>query len=218
MKLSWVVMFMLAATAARPGRANADEWTVEPPAGWVANAELAKRLREQSKADCPVKSEAAVWVGPADSRTALLVQFCVLGSRGKPWRTLIGDFDREMMKAVAKSAGGTPAGDKPERIEGNLVIRDSMIALPSVQMQALRRYQPASDGLHVLSVTCVAPKVDVCGDSLEKSSLVIASPVALDADDGDGVFDRNHKIGIVIGILIALGVFVVIANKRKQRA
>lgn len=211
MRLSNIVLIAIAMSGIGARVAEAADWKLDPPAGWPEDPEFAKQSARYFKELCPGKSEVKAWAGPEGTFSRVVALFCVFDSNGTPYRTQIDEMDRKAMDAMTKSSGGQQGKEKPQRIEGSMVIRDSAIVLQSTQVRVLRNYQPADDGLHVLMVTCSGLDTSGCDPSLDGAYLMVANPLGLDAVRGTSPEQQQSSVRFRALISIALCVVLVFA-------
>lgn len=214
-----VASIALAATAlASPIVGKSKEWTIDPPAGWQEDAAAASKGRDRMAAQKVLKLqgiEARVW-GPAEPGTALIVQWFVLPIEDDIEHQ-IDVLDRGMVQGFAKSS---IAVDRSRQVVGSLVIRDVRIdRLHGADAKAhmVRRYQPASDGLHVLNTVCIVTSDPApCEAALNGVQFTVSNPISLH----DSI-NAAYRLGQASGGLIVFAapiLLVLYLVRRRSRA
>ncbi|HEX8114359.1 MAG TPA: hypothetical protein VF516_41800 [Kofleriaceae bacterium] len=214
----------LASTAASTALASrtvgqSKEWTIDPPAGWQEDAATERQLRDQMTAQKKIKFqgiEIRKW-SPAVEDGMLLVQWFVLPIDGNIERQ-IDAFDRGMVKGFAQSAT-TPDGSR--KVVGSMVIRDVRVDRlrgTDIQAHMVRRYQPASDGLHVLITVCdVTSDPALCDAALDGAQFTVPDPISLDGWTDAQVYRLAEVFGMLFGIAAMLLVLYVLRRRSRAR-
>lgn len=192
---------MLIALGAWSNVSVAEGWKLDPPAGWPELAGVAEQMRDGVGSVCGATLDAKAWAAPDGGTSRLMMFACVVPGVGTPYRRLIDALDRAWIPKLAAKTNTKQESEKPERVEGSLVIRDAMIANSRGRMRVLRIYQPADDGLHLVLAMCAGFDTSGCDASLDSADLVVASPVGLDAVRGTPL-EEKLSLREVLGGLI----------------
>jgi hypothetical protein len=217
-KLGLVVSIALASTAlASPGRGPSKEWTIKPPAGWLENADVARKARELASFKVkPQEFEVWVWNPPVRAEV-LILQWLVLPIDGDI-EDEIDAFDHGMVKAFAKSS---IAVDRSRKVVGSMVIRDVRIDRlqgKEITVRVVRRYQPAVDGLHALVAICMVPSDPAaCDATLDGMQFTVPDPISLH-ESLNAAYQLGRAAGKLIIVLAPLLVLYVIRRRSRARA
>ena len=201
MKLLTVVVVMVVASASGEGTAAPAEWAVDPPPGWLEEV-IPQALRDRVQAAPGIaQAELRVWK-PGDGGAARLqAQWFVLRRGEDSEQKLIDQFDLGLVRSIAKKDKQT---DQPPRSVGSMLIRDTTIDKPHMRVRAVRRYQPAADGVHVLFLGCSGEAIPAtCDAAINGGRLSVENPTTLPA--GGSQHSVAYDAGYVAGIVALLG-------------
>lgn len=216
MSRSGVVLLLLSMIVAIPAAAADPEWTIDPPAGWRADAAAGQQMRDQIRASKVSMDQLEVQVWRSGTPGAgLIVQRYVekLGRATDPRRE-IDELDRGMVHGVFNA---NPA-DTSQQVVGDMVIRDvqaDTLRGANVHARMVRRYQPAKDGLHVLMTMCTSTTdLAPCAAALDSVHFTVADPIPL---AGDRAYRAGYYVGRLILPIIGCVIALIWLMRRRAR-
>lgn len=225
--VSIVVMMVSVASADPAGSAapsQSTEWTIDPPVGWQPDPEVEGALRKLEQSGNYKQQAVRRWAA-ADQTGALVLLWVVRPLSGNVMQQIEG-FDAGFLRS---HIGSSKRIDQPQRAVGSALIRDTRVdELNGVAIEGRieRLYQPAADGLHVLTLSCIAKEKPLpCDAALDGVRFAVANPISLDAEVSHAAGGRSNEymIGAAMGRLCAAAIaalallFVLLRLRRARR-